>query len=99
MGTTLHFRLMASQPCLSCGRERVVSRPLAPRCPFELDVDSQLFLVRNPFTADAVYPRPSRRSPATAARPTLPLDEKLQSLYSALIRRNGGETEFHQAVL
>jgi hypothetical protein len=37
--------------------------------------------------------------PATAARPTLPLDEKLQSLYSALIRRNGGETEFHQAVL
>ena len=36
---------------------------------------------------------------APAARPTLPLDEKLQSLYSTLKRRNAGETEFHQAVL
>ena len=35
---------------------------------------------------------------ARSASP-LPVDEKLQSLYSTLQRRNPGETEFHQAVL
>jgi glutamate dehydrogenase (NADP+) len=44
-------------------------------------------------------PDPPAGPPASVARPTLPLDEKLQSLYSALMRRNAGETEFHQAVL
>lgn len=43
------------------------------------------------------HPAGSQAPVARPARP--PLDEKLQSLYSTLERRNAGETEFHQAVL
>jgi glutamate dehydrogenase (NADP+) len=49
-------------------------------------------------TAPSILDGPATRPPP-AARPILPLDEKLQSLYSAVMRRNAGETEFHQAVL
>ncbi len=46
----------------------------------------------------SVLHRPDGSRPPVARR-ALPLDEKLQSLYSTLQRRNPGEPEFHQAVL
>jgi glutamate dehydrogenase (NADP+) len=41
----------------------------------------------------------ARRSRALRPEPTPLIDEKLQPLYSAVLRRNPGESEFHQAVL
>ena len=41
----------------------------------------------------------ARRSRTVRPMPLAVLDEKLQPLYATVLRRNPGETEFHQAVL
>jgi hypothetical protein len=41
----------------------------------------------------------ARRSNDPRPEPTPPIDEKLEPLYSTVLRRNPGESEFHQAVL
>jgi hypothetical protein len=43
--------------------------------------------------------REARRSRAHRPEPTSLIDEKLQPLYATVLRRNPGESEFHQAVL
>jgi glutamate dehydrogenase (NADP+) len=48
--------------------------------------------------ADARRPD-AGRSRALRPEPTPLIDEKLQALYSTVVRRNPGESEFHQAVL
>ena len=55
-------------------------------------------LTDTPGLADPGQPDP-RWTRALRPEPTALLDEKLQPLYSTVLRRNPGETEFHQAVL
>jgi glutamate dehydrogenase (NADP+) len=55
-------------------------------------------LIDSSLLADPGQPN-ARRAPASRPGPTPLLDEKLQPLYATVLRRNPGESEFHQAVL
>jgi glutamate dehydrogenase (NADP+) len=52
----------------------------------------------SPSLADLGWPD-ARRPQALRPEPTPLIDEKLQPLYATVLRRNPGESEFHQAVL